>query len=484
MERLGRLFAGLSQRYLPDAVVLACLLTLLTLLIAVGWPQVAELQNAGTFARIPPVAAMWMDGVWNRDFLAFALQMCFVLLTGYGLAKAPLAGHVIRRIAGWPRSNRGAVFLIAFTSCVTCWINWGFGLIVSGLLAVGVGQRLAERGVRCQYPLIVAAAYLGMMIWHGGLSGSAPLRVNDQGVRITRLIDGRERTEQTGPIDIRGTTLSPGNLILSGLLIVGIPLVIRVVGSREVGAEAADGIGAGFTEPADPTPAATPGPAAAVSDATIAARLNRTPVVPLLIVGLVALALGVQLRDRGAGAIGLNFVNLLFLGLGLLLHRNLSAYVSALAEGGRAISGIVLQFPLYAGIQGVMHHAGIASAISQGFVDASQWTASALGVGAEPTFAVSTFLSAGLVNLFVPSGGGQWIVQGPIVCSAAADLAIPLEKAVMAVAYGDQWTNMIQPFWAIPLMGLTRVDVRQFIGYCALLMLLAGPVFALALVLL
>ncbi len=483
LERLGQWFARLSQRWLPDAVVLACLLTLLTGLAALLWPQTGDLRDATLPARLAKVATLWMAGVWNQGFLAFALQMCFVLLTGYGLAKAPLAQRVIRRVADWPRTNRGAILLIALTSCSTCWINWGFGLIVSGLLAVEIGNRLHARGVRCQYPLIVAAAYVGMMIWHGGLSGSAPLKAHDQGVRITRTVHGQEQEEQITSIDIRGTTLSNGNLILSAVLILGIPCLLRIMGSRR----------APNDEPAPP-PAQHAGHAAekpphvgppptADDDHALASRLSRTAVIPLLMVALISLALAVQLRERGTGAIGLNFVNLCFLGLGLMLHRNLAAYTAALTEGGRAISGIVLQFPLYAGIQGVMSQAGLASAISRGFVDASQWASGTLGIGPDAPFAISTFLSAGLVNLFVPSGGGQWIVQGPIMCSAAVDLTTPLDKTVLAIAYGDQWTNMIQPFWAIPLMGLTQVNVRQFMGYCALLMLLAGPVFIAALVL-
>lgn len=140
------------------------------------------------------------------------------------------------------------------------------------------------------------------------------------------------------------------------------------------------------------------------------------------------------------------------------------------------------QFPVYAGIRGLMAGAGLAAALSQGLVDAADWTASALNVFADYTFTIATLLSAGLVNLFVPSGGGQWIVQGPIMCSAATSLSVPVETTVLAVSHGDQW-NMIQPFWAIPLMGLTGANVRQFMGYCALLLLLAAPVFMVALLL-
>jgi short-chain fatty acids transporter len=284
--------------------------------------------------------------------------------------------------------------------------------------------------------------------------------------------------------------LSARNLALSVIVIVGIPLTVRAMGSRDL---VAPGDGSDVAQPgAENESRIDHGAASAQTDSVappadssdepgVAAWLGRSSVVPLLMVALVVVALVYQFWQHGTRAIGLNFVNLFFLAGGLVLHRNLGAYFSALAEGGRAVAGIVLQFPLYAGIQGVMSGAGIAAAISHGFVDASQWIASGLGIDPLGPFSVATFVSAGLVNLFVPSGGGQWIVQGPIMCSAALDLSLPLERTVLAVAYGDQWTNMIQPFWAIPLMGLTNVSVRQFIGYCALLMLLAGPVFIVAL---
>jgi short-chain fatty acids transporter len=145
--------------------------------------------------------------------------------------------------------------------------------------------------------------------------------------------------------------------------------------------------------------------------------------------------------------------------------------------------GIVVQFPLYSGIQGLMFGAGLAAAVSLGFVEAAQQVADTLSVGVRHTFPLATLFSAGVVNFFVPSGGGQWIVQGPIMCGAAQSLAVPYDQTVMAIAYGDQLTNMVQPFWAIPLMGMTRVNARAFMGYCALLMLLALPVFAVALML-
>ncbi len=473
MQRLGDFFARIAQRSLPEPLVLACLLTLVVFAVALACPLENTLRSAPPISRALMLATMWLDAVWNPRFLTFALQMCVVLLTGFGLARAPVVLGGLRRLAGLVHSNRGAVGLIAAVSCVGCWINWGFGLVLAGVLALEVRAALQRRGAACQFAVIVAAAYAGMMIWHGGFSGSAPLKAASDGV-VLRAASADAPAERIAPIPVPATILHPVNLALTAVLIVGIPLVLRAMAQR-VGGDVAEGAVA--------SPADVPGSGSSREAATLADRINHAWWLPRLIAALLLVGLGRSLALQGGGAIGLNFVNSTFLALGLLLHRDLGSYMGAVMHGGRAIVGIVVQFPLYSGIQGVMFGAGLAAGISQGFVDAAEWTAGALGVSAASTFPLGAYLSAAVVNFFVPSGGGQWIVQGPIMCSAAEALNVPYGQTVMAIAYGDQLTNMVQPFWAIPLMGMTQVDARQFMGYCALLMLLAAPVFAAALLL-
>ena len=127
-------------------------------------------------------------------------------------------------------------------------------------------------------------------------------------------------------------------------------------------------------------------------------------------------------------------------------------------------SGIILQFPLYAGLMGMMVDSGLAISMSQWFVE----------ISTKQSFPVITFLSAGIVNFFVPSGGGQWAVQAPIVVPAANQLGVPISQAAMAVAWGDAWTNMIQPFWALPLLALSGLKLRQIMGYCIVILIWSG----------
>lgn len=478
MQKLGSLFARISSRFLPEPMALACGLTVLVFGFALVFPKTPDLASKGIISRGADIADIWLAAVWNRGFLTFALQMCVVLVTGFALAQAPAIRRVLGRLADLPASSRSAAALVAVVSCVGCWINWGFGLILAGLLAVQVARSLDQRRIAHSRALLVAAAYAGMMIWHGGLSGSAPLKVAAEGIAIAGTGD-TAATVALPAITVSHTIFSPTNLLLTLVLMVWVGVFFFSLGGggRDSGS-IEDPESANDTQSDDTDRCIPNNECLSPAD-----HFNRSRFLAYSIVGLISVGLGRSVQASGWGAVGLNFVNSAFLALGLLFHGSLASYVSAVADSGRAIVGIVVQFPLYSGIQGVMFGAGLAAAVSQWFVDASVEVAELLNVSAGSTFPVATFASAAVVNFFVPSGGGQWIVQGPIMCAAADALKLPIDQTVMAIAYGDQLTNMVQPFWAIPLMGLTRVHAGKFMGYCALLMLLSAPLFVAALLL-
>jgi short-chain fatty acids transporter len=180
----------------------------------------------------------------------------------------------------------------------------------------------------------------------------------------------------------------------------------------------------------------------------------------------------VEAREGKLG-MNLNLVNFVFLFLGLLLHGTPKSYLKAAGYAVKTSTGIIIQFPFYAGIMGMMKSSGLVHVFSQAFISISN----------KRTFPLWTFLSAGVVNLFVPSGGGQWAVQGPIMVEAAKALHVPLAKTVMALSYGDEWTNMFQPFWALPLLAITGVKAQRLVGYTFILMILVAPIFSLILLL-
>jgi short-chain fatty acids transporter len=316
--------------------------------------------------------------------------------------------------------------------------------------------------VRIHYPLVVAAGYVGLMVWHGGLSGSAPLKV-------TSLADlagvvGPETAARIGPIAISRTLGSPLNLAIGAGLAVALPGILWLLAPRRAEAmrEAPDEVLRVSEE------AAADRAAAGEPPRTPGERLDRSRLLGLGMAAAGLVWVGVYLAGGGWRRLDPNGVNLAFLFLGMALHGTPARYVRAVEQAVRGCAGIILQFPFYAGIMGLMQGTGLVEVFAG-------WTNA---VATARTLPALTFLAAALVNLFVPSGGGQWAIQGPIVLRAALALDVPPEKVVMALAYGDELTNMLQPFWALPLLGLTGLRAGDIMGYTMVVMVLALPVYA------
>jgi short-chain fatty acids transporter len=512
LQKLGQRFESFFRATAPDPFVLAVGLTVVVFALAM------IVEGTGPVE----VVRAWQGDAGFWSLLAFSMQMVLILVTGHALAATRPVRALIRRVSRWPRDGAQAAALVAFVAIGCALLNWGLGLIVGALLAREVGRVCAARGVRAHYPLLVAAGYSGLMCWHGGLSGTAPLKMTTAG-DVERFL-GAELAATVDPVPFTETVLSLQNVLVSGGLWLLVPLLAYRLAPRAAGA--AQPIGETAAVEAEEPEAATPSrravrsrraglaaiglalalfvaqqSSAAVARALAAAgldgdasivllslliglgaalvaprpaderpprtvpeRLERSPVAAAVLVVLLAAACLRWLADVGIGALDPNAINLLFLTAGLILHGSLARYAAAIGEAVRGASGIVLQFPFYAGIMGVMRGTGLARDM-----------ASFIAEHAPPhLYTVVTFLSAGLVNLFVPSGGGQWAVQGPIAVDAARDLGLPLEQAILAVAYGDQWTNMLQPFWALPLLAITGIAARDILGYTTLFLLVGG----------
>jgi len=460
IRRFGAALSRWSTRWVPDPFVIAILLTLVTLILAMIVTAVPLDHAIGHWGgRLKDGELIKTEaGIWK--FLRFGMQMCLILVSGHALASAPPVRRFVMRIADRPATAVQAVALTAVVAMIAGLVNWGLGLIVGALLARDVGRSAQRRGIPVHYPLLGAAGYAALLVWHGGLSGSAPLKLTQ-----SQDISGLLGNIKLDPIPLTETLFSPMNLTWMVLMLVAVPAIlvmmlprgeepVRTVAEFETGD---DGRGAEHApKPTNPTPAQ---------------RLEHSL---LLAWGLAALAFAYAalfLGEVGVDRIGINSINLIFIALGLVLHGSPKAYGEAVAEGTRSCSGIILQFPFYAGIMGIMDLSGLVEVLSSAMVS----------VASEGTHGPLTFLSAGAVNLFVPSGGGQWGIQGGIVIETAQQMGLDNGKAIMAFCYGDQWTNMLQPFWALPLLGITGLKAGDLIGYTAALMILTLPVFMLVL---
>jgi len=201
-------------------------------------------------------------------------------------------------------------------------------------------------------------------------------------------------------------------------------------------------------------------------DSSIAERMEESRTLAIVVAAAIFAYLGLRFAEKGV-KIDINTVNMMFVGAGILLHKTPMAYARAITAAARGTAGIMIQFPFYAGIQLMMEHSGLGGIITNWFVD----------IATKDTFPLLAFLSSGLINFAVPSGGGHWVVQGPFVMPAAQALGADLGKSAMAIAYGEAWMNMAQPFWALPALAIAGLGVRDIMGYGVTALLFSGFIF-------
>lgn len=427
------------QRWLPEPFIFAILLTFVAALVAIPVCHQSVVE----------VVEHWGGGVWN--LLAFAMQMALVLVCGSTLAAAPVVSRAVGALARVPKTPAAAIALVTVVSALACWLNWGFGLIVGVVFAKAIARQLQD----VDYRLLIASAYSGFVVWHAGLSGSIPLTMATPGEALAAATNGA----LTEPVPVSATILNPHNLVMVLLIIVGITLANTLMHPRK-GAITVDPVLLGD----DSKPLARP------SNPTPAQRLEHSPVLSWLIGLLLIVYLVIKLGFRG-GQLDLGAVIMLFLSLGLLLHGTPLAYVRAFGHAASGASGIILQFPFYAGIMGIITGVG-ASGISLGKVLAD----GCISISTPTTYPLLTFLCAALLNLFVPSGGGHWAIQAPIMFTAGADLGVDPGLTGTAIAWGDAWTNLIQPFWALPALAIAKLDAKDIMGYCLIDLLISGVI--------
>ncbi len=435
ISRIGASLHRFSMRWVPDPFVLALLLTAAVLGIGVAKTALGQ----GELSAIP---LAWIDGVSLPGGLAFALQMCFVLVTGHAMALSPPVQRFIAKIAKIPNSAGAAAALVSLTACLCALVHWGLGAIVGALLAREIGRNARENGLAIHYPLLGAAAYCGMAVWHGGLSGSAPLKVA-----------GGDGAAYTGEISLYELLLSPTNLLVTSSLLLSIPLLMWAM----TPAEECEYVAA---------PNSLAPPSAPQSQPMDAGALGwlQDSLWPGRVVGVLGLLLMMVVLWTGQRKLQINTVNILFFFAGIALQGSLRRYMETVSDGAKGAGAIIVQFPLYFGILGIMKVSGLIAWLSASFIQISNAT----------SFPTLTYLSAGLVNLFVPSGGGQWGVQRDILLGAGQSLQVDPVVTVMAFSYGDAWTNMLQPFWALPLLGIMGLKAKDIIGYTAMVFLLMG----------
>ncbi|MGQ0554228.1 MAG: TIGR00366 family protein [Planctomycetota bacterium] len=448
LSRFAARFSDWAQRWVPDPFLIALGLTVLTFLL--GWLAMPE-PVAGS--RCTALAAGWLRRAIAPDALAFTTQIALILVTGSALARAPLVARFIDRLAERPRTTAQAAWLTATVTVAASLVNWGFGLIAGAVLARQIGARASAAGRKLDYPLVAAAGYVGLMVFHGGLSGSAPLKVAEPGATGMPLVP------------LADTVLSPMNLAVSAALLLCVPWIFARMANPAHERH----------WPVTPLARLEQPPTAERAGQSLAARLLLLLVLVLAIAGLVQV-----FSEAGAlRGLSLGTVIVILLVAGLLLFASPLRYAQAFEASAGEAGAILLQFPFYFGILGLLETGGLVQVLA-GHTAQTAAALANLGVPAQAALDFVVFCSAAVVNMFVPSGGGQWAIQGPIVLQAAADLQLSQPRVVLALAYGDEWSNMLQPFWALPLLGITGLAARDILGYTLAIMICSAPIFLLA----
>ena len=431
--RTALLQAGEKLRQLiPDPFVMAVILSGVTIEFAYWNTECTRIQ----------VVEIWGKGFWN--LAAFTLQMVMILLGGYVVAVSPAVKRGLLLAIQFVRTPVQAVLFCTLVSMAASWLNWGLGLVVGGIVALEVGKQCP----RAPFRLLVASSYSGFLVWHAGLSGSIPLKMN--------MADGEFSELAGGVVPLSETIFCSFNLIALASLVILLPLL---------------NLGMLYliqTDSDEKTSLAKLPPDTKLPDDKAESFLENSILLPAFLILLGGLYFG-ELVRQGEFRVNLNTVNLIIFLLGLLLHGSPHAFMKAVTEATPKIAPILILYPLYSAIMAVLKDTGLGTQMAEFFVNTST----------ADTFPLMTFLSAGLINFFVPSGGGQWAVQAPVVLPAAEALGADMPKTMMAVAWGDAWTNLAQPFWAVPLLAIAGLRVRDIMGFCLVMLLASGLVLGL-----
>lgn len=451
LQRIGQAVADWSERWVPSPFIFAIVLTV------IAYGAAVALTPDGLLANV----VNWYDGFW--ELLEFAMQMVLVLVTGYAVADSKQVSGLLNRIASLPDTGAQAAALVAAVAMLAGYFHWGVGLIIGAIFAVFVARAGYQRGKTFHYPLLCAAGYTSQVIWHVGPSTSAGLLSATEGHVFEDVIGVVPLSESVF------TVYAFGIAIL--VFVTVVPLLYYLAPEEEhaVGIEeyAPSMLEEESEDGEEKREVATDG-----GEKPPAERLNDSRLVAYVVATGMAVYLIQHFATAGIGeALDLNVFNFLFIALGLFLYGTPTAYMGAIRNATESSAGIILQFPFYAGILGIVDNSGLSDLVSELMLD----------LATPATFPVFAWLLGGIMNFFAPSGGGEWAIIGGIIGETSNELGVPAGQAIIAYGTGDMWTNMFQPFWAIPLLGITKVRARDILGYTLIIMIVLTPVFALGL---
>jgi short-chain fatty acids transporter len=440
LKIVTRFLVRLADRWMPDPLVIAIFLTYVCIAAALLFTD---------FGLADTVDA-WGVSYWN--LLAFTMQMVLILGLGHIVAHTRPVHRALVFFSDRVRSAPMAYGGLALLAGICGMFSWGVALILPAVMSRIIAESCERRGIAVDFPLLVASGWLGASTSMQGLSASIPLTINTPGHFLENEI---------GLIGLSATVLSAWSLMIVFTKLTAITAIVSRLGPAP---------GEIRRMPAMPLTESHHESSSAEGKLSPSERAERSRIVTLLLALLGAFY--VSLHFKNGGGLNLNTMNMIFLTLGLGLADSPKHYLQLLGNAGRVVAPFFIQYPLYAGIMGIIAVSGLGALFVSGFV----------AVSTAETLPIWTFLSAGFLNMFIPSAGGQWAVQGPIAVEAALQLGTDLPRIVMAVTLGESWTNAIQPLYAIPVLAVAGLHIRDVMGYGVLICGVNGGIYLGALV--
>lgn len=451
VQKLGETIADRVERWMPSPFLFAIILSYVA--------AAAAFLSEGS--GVIEIAQSWYGGFWT--LLQFAMQMVLILVTANVVAYHPRVRSGIQRLVRLPKNGRQAVVLVGLGAMLAGWISWGLGLIFGAILVREMGKQAGKSGIAIHYPLLAVAGYMGISLtWGWGLSSSAGLLQATEGNAllelgfVDRVIPATEWVFHPYPLILTALSLAYGSLMLYLLC----PPDANCRGMER------------YVEPEPEAAVSTvPEQESAAKKPALADRIDNSAILGgiLSVTGVILLAS--VFLTQGLGALNINVLNFGLLMVGIVLYSSPAKYLGEFHDAVQGSSGVILLFPFYAGIIGIMTGTGLVNTMTE----------SLLSIATPDTFPIIAWITAGILNVFVPSGGGEWAIVGGPMLVAGAELGIPHGQTIASYAVGDAHTNLLNPFWAIPLLAITGIRARDMFGYAITMMILLVPFLGLVL---
>jgi short-chain fatty acids transporter len=441
LRRTTRFFVNVAERWMPDPLVIAIFLTAVAFAAALLFTDFTAGQSVEA----------WGNSYWR--LLRFTAQMILILALGHVLANTRAVGRLLVAVASQIRSAQMAYIGLTMFASLAALLSWGLGLIVPAVLSRIIANNCRERGIKVHFPLLVACAYCGTIVGMQGLSASIPLVLNTPDHFLQ---------EEIGLIGLNQTIFSGWSISIVIAIIIILPQVMRRMAPDE--ADVVEMPPSAVPEP--PAETNVPGDA----PVTPSQRMEDARWITLLLAFLGGIY--VVRFFLGGGKLQLDSLNMIFVVLGLAFADSPRHYIELLGNAAKVAGPFLIQYPLYSGLMGLIADSGLGALIVGGFVAVSN----------ADTLSIWTFFSAAFLNLFIPSAGGQWAVQGPIVTEAAMQLGADIPRVAMSVTVGEVWTNAIQPLYAVPVLAIAGLHIRDIMGYCVIALLTLAPIYLTALI--